>query len=116
MEQLCEESLGDLLEAIFTANTKWYNLGLRLGLKASLLDTIRSKFQGDPNECLREMLKEWLKLGLAGEAGPTWHKLVRALASTAVGEAALASKLKSRYCTKLDTIKLKPGETRSCAV
>ncbi len=99
----------DLLEAIFAANTKWYNLGLRLGLRASLLDTINTRWQGDPEVCLREMLKEWLKGG-SSKAPPTWQELVKALGSTAVREAALASKLRAKYCIKLEAIKIQdPG-------
>ena len=94
-----------MLEAIFTATPRWYNLGLRLGLKASLLDTISTKWQGDPAACLREMLKEWLKQG-----SKTWQLLVKALSSTAVGERALANTLKAKHCIKLDPIRVDQGK------
>lgn len=93
--QLTLDSLGDLLEAIYSASSKWYNLGLRLGLQASVLDAITARCMQDPEVCLREMLKEWLKLG---DPTPTWRELLKALKSRAVGEAALAKRLKAEHC------------------
>jgi len=92
--QLTVDSLGDLLEAVYQVSTKWYNLGLRLGLQPGLLDTISVRCQQDPEVCLREMLKEWLK---RGEPTPEWKELVTALKSTAVGETTLARDLMLKY-------------------
>lgn len=75
------DSLGELLEAIYSANLKWYNLGLRLGLQVPVLDAIGTRFPQDPETCLREMLREWLK---RGSPTPSWKELVDALMSTAV--------------------------------
>ena len=86
-----------MLEAIFTASLKWYNLGLRLGLQVFVLDAIKIRCNNDPAECLREMLREWLK---QGSPPPTWEELVDALTSTAVGEGVLGQKLKAKYCRK----------------
>lgn len=87
-------NLSELLEEIFTASTKWYNLGLRLGLQPAVLDAIQVRCQQDPETCLREMLKEWLKQAFPM---PSWGELIKALRSTAVGEIVLASKLETKY-------------------
>lgn len=89
------ESLSDVLEGIYEASSKWYNLGLRLGLLASVLDAISTRCLQDPEVCLREMLKEWLK---RNPQTTTWKVLIRALESTAVGELVLAKHLKTKHC------------------
>ena len=91
-----------VLEALYPASTKWYNLGLRLGLQVSVLDAINARCNKDPGECLREMLKEWLRRGLPL---PTWEGLAEALTSTAVGESALGRTIKTKYCKDpMDTL------------
>ena len=111
-DQLSLDNLGDLLEAIYTANPKWYNLGLRLGLHPSVLDAIRTRCQHNPEECLVEVLKEWLK---RGGTEPTWRELARALMSTAVGEGALAGKLLAK-CHPLDPVQQQSVESGKVVV
>lgn len=108
--QLSLDSLGELLEAIFSANLKWYNLGLRLGLPVSKLDAINTQCHQDPEVCLREMLKEWLK---KDSPESPWEELTAALASTAVGEQGLAGRLRTRYCSGRRTVRTDAKQTPS---
>lgn len=39
---------------------RWLPLGLQLGAKAFTLDNIKQSYRNDPEECCREMLKNWL--------------------------------------------------------
>ena len=92
---LCVDDLGDVLEETLCSSTKWYNIGLRLKVPVAKLDSIKSQFS-DPGECLREVLKEWLK-GAAGTK-PAWGVLVEALRSQTVGETQLADQLEVKHC------------------
>ena len=91
-------NLRDLLEETLSSSTKWYKIGLRLDVPVDKLDGIRREFS-DQEDCLCEMLKEWLK-GAAGTR-PTWHVLVEALRSQTVGETQLADQLEMKYCFTL---------------
>ena len=92
---LCIDDLGDVLEETLCSSTKWYNIGLRLKVSVAKLDSIGSQLS-DPGECLREVLKEWLK-GAAGTK-QTWGVLVEALRSKTVGETQLADQLETNHC------------------
>ena len=92
---LCIDDLGDVLEETLCSSTKWYNIGLRLKVSVAKLDSIGSQLS-DPGECLREVLKEWLK-GSAGTK-PAWRVLVEALKSQTVGEPQLADQLDAKHC------------------
>ena len=59
------------------------------------LDGIESRFS-DPEKCLREMLKEWLKG--AARTRAAWEVLVEALRNHMVGEHQLACQLEAKHC------------------
>ena len=86
-------NLGRVQEEIFEARTKWYDIGLQLNVQVHTLDSIKSQFS-DPKDCLREILKVWLKT--AGKT--TWKTLVDALMSRTIEESQLAARLKEKYC------------------
>ena len=88
------DDLGDVLEETLATSAKWYNIGLRLKVSVAKLDGIESQFS-DPGECLREVLKEWLK-GAAGTE-PSWRVLVEALRSQTVRETQLADQLEAKH-------------------
>ncbi len=91
---LSEKDLIDVLEAAHSGRNKWYNIGLKLGVESHTLDSIGDRFD-DPTDCLREVIKQWLK-GVSPQ--PTWRALVDALRSCVVGEEKLASELEAKYC------------------
>ena len=75
--------------------SKWYNIGIQLKISVGKLDTIRGT-SSDDKECLREMLKAWLK---RGNPLSTWSDLVDSLRTRTVGECRLAGKLEKRRCS-----------------
>ena len=89
------DDLGDVLEETLSSSTKWYKIGLQLKVPVAKLDSIRKEFS-DQEDCLCEMLKEWLK-GAAGTK-PSWVVLVEALKSQTVRETQLADQLEAKHC------------------
>ena len=51
----------DVLKASSFTESKWFELGLTLGLKKPTLDSINDKYKEDPSRCLRECLSKWLQ-------------------------------------------------------
>ena len=75
----------------WTARQKWYNIGLRLGLKVDVLDCIQmSPNNTDPDSCFTAMLKAWLR---QENIEKTWNKLVMALSNDTVGFSDLANSI-----------------------
>ena len=87
-------SLSDkvLLHELFPVRTKWYDIGLMLGVRMDILDNIRQSETYDVGRCLRMML------GYA--PGLTWKRIVDALKSVAVSEERLAITLSEKYCAE----------------
>ncbi|XP_019854562.1 PREDICTED: uncharacterized protein LOC109583588 [Amphimedon queenslandica] len=50
----------DLLKRCGFPETKWHELGLRLGLRKNTLDAIEMKYHGDLYRCMTECLSQWL--------------------------------------------------------
>ena len=95
-------SLNDLrtvLEETFAARSKWYYIGLKLGVEASELDAIKKDNPEAVKDCYLEALKCWPK-GVVPK--PTWAALAEALTSDMVDEGGLAEKLREKYCPATD--------------
>ena len=63
---------------LWEARIWWKDFGLALLMRKSTLDSIDITQRGDPGDCLREMLAEWLRG--AGDPPRTWSTIVAALA------------------------------------
>ncbi|XP_019854581.1 PREDICTED: uncharacterized protein LOC109583605 [Amphimedon queenslandica] len=50
----------DLLKRCGFPETKWHQLGLRLGLRKNTLDAIEMKYHSDVYRCMTECLSQWL--------------------------------------------------------
>jgi hypothetical protein len=81
------DALKDVRALLFSIRKKWYNIGIELGLSVVELDVIESNHKDDPDRCLVEMIKMWLK---SIDPFPTWSTLACALRVDAVSEVALA--------------------------
>ena len=79
------------MEDVHDGHSKWYGIGLQLGLKPSVLDGMQGS---DTTEMLREMLKRWLK---NVDPIPTWVALIKALRSKTVDEPTLAEQLEEKH-------------------
>ena len=81
--------LADLIEHVgsFVA-TRWFNLGLRLGVNSHTLDRIEQDTRDSDSAC-RKMFQAWLRDKSKG----TWNDVITALKSNSVGENGVAEKL-----------------------
>ena len=96
-QQLSIDDLAALLEELDSVCAKWYNIGMKLGVRVGRLDAIRAQYN-DSSNCLRETLAAWLR---ACPTPTTWSKVVEALKSATVNEGALATSLKHKYCSSI---------------
>ena len=92
------DDLCSVTKAIYSVNPKWYNIGLELHISSRVLDGIKANYRMT-DECLREMLKQWLN---SSSPPPSWSGLVEALSSVLVGEKRLAEQIHTQYCVPHD--------------
>ena len=88
-----ELSIDDLcgtLKTMWEARSKWYFIGLELGISPGTLKAIKKNNNQDPDDCLTAMLEYWLS---NGKPKPLWATVAKALKSPMVGYAELAEKL-----------------------
>ena len=72
---------------------KWEDIGIELEVDDELLVQIKKDYPGDSKQCLREMLREWLK---TSNPPPSWEAIAQVAAD--VGDEELAAELRSKYC------------------
>ena len=80
--------------ALWEARPKWYNLGLQLDMAVDDLDVIERKNLKNDDECLTDLLRQWLR---QGNPPPTWKAIVKALQSPTVNLTPLACKIEDEY-------------------
>ena len=73
--------------------SRWHDLGLRLGLHKITLDAIEKNHSGDVSRCLKECLSQWLSRAdsVDSRGGATYDSLSDAIRS--MDENAVADKL-----------------------
>ena len=83
----------DILEKCSFPESRWDELGLRLGLLKTTLDTIERNHPGDVSRCLNECLTRWLRRAdnVDSRGGATYDSLSDAIRS--MNENAVADKL-----------------------
>ena len=83
----------DLLKRCGFPETKWDDLGLRLGLLHTTLEAIERNNHGDVSRCLTRCLSQWLRRAdnVDSRGGATWDSLSTALRS--MKEVAVADEL-----------------------
>ena len=91
-DRLSVDDLADVQRKLFAVRTEWYNLGLELGQRVPTLDSIDAKCSGDPSQCFRQVLAEWLK---GVNPPPTWQAMVKALKSPTVEQYRLAEHIQT---------------------
>ena len=90
------QQLNDVLELLKKfgfSETRWFKLGLALGLSKTTLDTIKADHPQDTHQCVIECLSKWLKRadGVDSKGGATWDSLSTGLRS--INENAVADML-----------------------
>ena len=83
----------DLLKRCGFPETKWDDLGLRLGLLQTTLEAIERNNHGDVSRCLTKCLSQWLRRAdnVDSRGGATWDSLSTTLRS--MNEVAVADEL-----------------------
>ena len=79
-----------LLERLSSVDKKFYVIGLGLGVKEKVLETIEESKE----DCLRKVLRECLK-----QVKLTWKDVIDVLSSDAVKASTLAEKLRKEFCS-----------------
>ena len=90
-------TLGDLRvvrKAIWDARSKWFSLGIELSITVTSLEAIKQKNKENADDCLTEMLLEWLR---QASPKPTWACIVAALREPTVGLEQLAESVEKEY-------------------
>ena len=85
-----------LLSELFPVRTKWYDIGLMLGVPVDRLESIQSD-TNDMGASLRQMFVYALR---SGNPELTWKHIIDALESVVVSEESLADALSGKYCTE----------------
>ena len=93
------DDLGNLQNDLHGISSKWHNLGVQLHIEPGDLDNIKTEVITQV-ECLREMLKIWLK---QIDPYPTKIALVKALKRPVINEQRLAQQLQEKYTTDVAT-------------
>ena len=105
LDCLSVDDLAAVQRKLYDVKTEWYNLGLELGLRVSTLDSIDAKYNSDPSQCFRQVLKEWLK---GVNPPPTWRAMVKALKSPTVAQHCLAQQIETELPPALTVQPLSP--------
>ena len=92
-ETLTPDCVIDILEDIFPARIKSFNLGLKLMLPPDIVQVIHAKTQS-ADDHLRDVVEAFLK-----EVGsrPTWRVIIDALKSPTINLQQLAKKLEDKH-------------------
>ena len=61
---------------LYPVAAKWENIGILVGIKPNILDSIKKDNSSSQEDCLREMLKVWEK---QVNPPPTWSAMADAL-------------------------------------
>ena len=99
-DRLTKDDLKLVRDTLLKAASKWYDLGLELGLSVDYLDTIT---KDNPQDCLRVMLTYWLS---CLDLQPSWKQVIVALRSRAVNYPLLAEEIEQTYFTAVGNIQL----------
>ena len=114
------DDLYDIYSELLPVANKWKNIGLALRLTPNVMGTICTK--NDANECLLEVLTQWLKKTYNVErfGEPSWKLLIMAVGDRAGGgDPALAEKIAQKYkgitwCIQVDTIYMMDSIYNNC--
>ena len=83
------------------AVTRWFNLGLTLGLNPPTLEKIKLRNrEGEVDDCKRDMLLGWLRKvdNVAQKGHPSWRTLVVALRGPLAHYPDIAGSIVKKHC------------------
>ena len=82
-----------LQKELYKIADKWEDIGIQLDIDDDLLVKVKSDNHGDSKNCLREMLRIWVK---KVDPQPSWTDLAEAL--KVLEEDEVTQRLKDKYC------------------
>ena len=85
---LIPKNLKNIQNFLWNGRTKWFNLGLELGIDEETLKVLKQSSTSE-DDCFRDMLSKWLRT-----VNPTWEELLVALKQPSVGCDHLAKKVR----------------------
>ena len=91
-----EDDLFDVQKEVISLTAKWRDMCIALRLRPADEDAIASRYQSNPNDCLKAVLARWLQkeYNYQKHGPPTWRMLVKVVAHPAGGDnVALAEKI-----------------------
>ncbi len=94
-----------VLEELRNVRAKWEYIGLGLDVTPGTLEAIKHEHRDSALDCLKEVLREWLK----SIPGPSWEGLVQVLRRPAIGEQSLARELQAKFCPQSESLESPPG-------
>ncbi len=89
---ISSNDLREVYEATYEAREKWANVLLALDVTNPTIESIRSKFHGNPDDCYRQGLSQWLQ-----EGDKSWNDVARAMSSPTVGHKDIAGAISKSH-------------------
>ena len=97
MAALKEDDISDVVDELYEARSKCYNLGMAL-IKPSDVEAINTECK-ESEEKLTKIILKWLRKG----NDCTWETLCKALERPAVDMEQLAKTIREKFCKKEET-------------
>ena len=101
-----DDDFFDILKEVLPIAAKWRAVGQALRLKVGVLDSIAASHPHKVDNCLSEMLTEWLRknYNVRRFGEPSWQRLVEVVGDPAGGaNPALASQIAEKHRAKRTT-------------
>ena len=100
-QRLNLKDLSDVYSELYNVRAQWQTLGGILKVHPGSLDAILDQYRNVSHDCLREILRHWLK---QVTPLPTWEVIVDALRKPEMNQAALARDIKAKHCPGIFTM------------
>ena len=105
--KMAELELHTVINELYEARHKWFDIGIQLQLDHSELKGIEDKYRSDPGDCFRQMFIAWKTS--SSQAPKTWSTLTAILRQPSIKYEELATKIEEKHCQPL---KVTTGEKR----
>ena len=75
------DCLREVIHYGWSLRSRWYYIGLELGIDAGTLEAIKQSNREKCDDCFQEMIQQWLR---NDSPDPTWEQLDKALKAKTV--------------------------------
>lgn len=99
-------NLPDLLEELADCFSKYYHIGIQLGIDDGKIEEFEQNYSMKADRCFPAVISHWLD----GNAAPvTWETLISVLKSRSVNKKGLALELERKYNEESDLVPTAQG-------